>query len=49
MVLVWVYYSSLILFVGAELTQALVDALGHAVVPDPHARFVRRPIVGTAH
>jgi membrane protein len=40
-VLVWVYYSSLILFVGAELTQAFALEMGHPVEPDPHARFVR--------
>lgn len=42
-VLVWVYYSSLILFVGAELTQALAQELGHPVEPDPNARFTPRP------
>jgi membrane protein len=40
-VLVWVYYSSLILFVGAELTQAFASEMGHPVEPDRHARFTR--------
>lgn len=40
-VLVWVYYSSLILFVGAELTQAFTEEMGHHVEPDAHARFTR--------
>lgn len=39
-VLIWVYYSSLILFVGAEITQALALELGHPIVPDRHARLV---------
>lgn len=40
-VLLWVYYSSLILFVGAELTQAFAEEMGHPVRPDAHARFMR--------
>jgi membrane protein len=35
-VLLWVYYSSLILFVGAELTQAFAEEMGHPVHPDAH-------------
>lgn len=31
--LVWVYYSSLILFLGAEVTQAYARVLGHRVTP----------------
>lgn len=42
-VLLWVYYSSLILFVGAEITQAIAEELGHPVVLAPHARHVPRP------
>lgn len=38
-VLVWVYYSSLILFVGAELTQAFAEEMGHPVEPERHARY----------
>lgn len=38
--LVWVYYSSLIFFVGAELTQAFADEMGHHVEPDGNARFM---------
>jgi membrane protein len=41
-VLLWVYYSSLILFVGAELTQAFAGQLGHPVTPDAHARVMYR-------
>lgn len=40
-VLLWVYYSSLILFIGAEFTQAFAAELGHRIEPDAHARFVR--------
>lgn len=36
-VLLWVYYTSQILFFGAELTQAHARARGHDVVPSKHA------------
>lgn len=42
-VLVWVYYSSLILFIGAEITQAFATQMGHSIVPDPHARWIPQP------
>ena len=35
--LVWVYYSSLILFFGAELTQAYAHMQGASLLPDRHA------------
>jgi membrane protein len=35
--LLWVYYSSLILFFGAELTQAYVKSTGRTIEPDEHA------------
>ena len=39
--LLWVYYSSLILFLGAELTHAFVKEMGHPITPDAHARMIR--------
>jgi membrane protein len=36
-VLTWVYYSSIIVLVGAELTRALADARGKPIQPDNHA------------
>jgi membrane protein len=36
-VLTWVYYSSIIVLVGAELTRALADARGKPIQPDDHA------------
>jgi membrane protein len=39
-VLVWVYYSSLILFLGAEVTQAFVLETGDTVQPEDHARRI---------
>ena len=42
-VLLWVYYSSLILFIGAELTQAFVTQMGHPLAPDEHARMIKTP------
>lgn len=35
--LVWVYYSALILLLGAELTQSVADVRGHPIVPRAHA------------
>lgn len=42
--LVWVYYSSLILFVGAELTQVIASREGAALEPDEHAQVAHAPI-----
>lgn len=38
--LIWVYYSGLILFVGAELTQVWAKRSGVRILPDEHARAV---------
>lgn len=35
--LVWVYYSAIIVFIGAEATQVYARRQGHEVVPDEHA------------
>lgn len=40
--LVWVYYSALILLLGAELTQSVADVLGRPIVPRAHAVVRRR-------
>lgn len=45
LILLWVYYSSLILFFGAALTKARVLAAGKAVVPRAMAVRVREEIV----
>jgi membrane protein len=37
--LIWVYYSTVILFFGAELTQAIVRGQGRRIEPDEHAEF----------
>ncbi len=39
LILFWVYYSSMILLFGAEITQAQAEARGHQVVPQKHARM----------
>ena len=36
--LVWVYYSSIILFLGAEMTQVYAKQAGHRITPSKHAR-----------
>ncbi len=40
--LVWVNYSSLIIFFGAEFTQEFADAYGQRVRPKPHAVRVKQ-------
>lgn len=42
LVLLWVYYSSLILLYGAEFTQAYARSTGHRIVPDPDAVSVEQ-------
>ena len=37
LILLWIYYSSMILFFGAELTQVVSSHRGHAVLPEPGA------------
>jgi membrane protein len=41
-VLVWVYYASLVMFLGAELTQVLARRRGKQVEPEAHAICVER-------
>jgi membrane protein len=41
-VLVWVYYASLVVFLGAELTQVLARRRGKQVEPEAHAICVER-------
>jgi membrane protein len=36
-VLIWIYYSSMIVFFGAEFTQVYAKARGHGVLPSKHA------------
>jgi hypothetical protein len=42
-VLLWVYWSSQILFFGAELTQVYANEYGTKVVPKEHAVMVIQP------
>lgn len=45
--LLWVYYSCIILFFGAELTQAWVQTGGRELKPDKHAqRMGRKAVTG---
>jgi len=39
--LLWVYYSSLLVFLGAEFTQAYARQRGRAIEPDEHAQWAR--------
>jgi membrane protein len=45
LILLWVYYSSLILFFGAALTKARVLASGRRIIPRPTAVRIREDIV----
>jgi membrane protein len=40
--LIWVYYSSIILFLGAEFTQVYMRHRGQAIVPEEHATRVEK-------
>lgn len=39
-ILVWIYYSAQILFLGAEFTQVYANRIGAGVQPKPGARFI---------
>jgi len=39
-ILIWIYYSSMIVLFGAEFTQQYADRFGQHVRPKPHAVFV---------
>lgn len=39
-ILIWIYYSSLIIFFGSELAQQYADKFGQHIRPKPHAVFV---------
>lgn len=47
--LTWVYYSALILFFGAELTQVVTRRRGKRIVPDEHAVFEDSKGTAPAH
>lgn len=42
--LVWVYYSAIILLLGAELTQAVAAARGAPIRPSAHAELISGPV-----
>lgn len=41
-ILVWIYYSSLIVFFGSELAQQYADKFGQRIRPKAHAVFVKQ-------
>ncbi|MGH8125150.1 MAG: YihY/virulence factor BrkB family protein [Rhodanobacteraceae bacterium] len=43
LIVVWVYYSALILFLGAQVTQSCARHVGKPIRPKPHAQRVQRP------
>ena len=45
LILLWVYYSALVLFFGAALTKASVLASGRSIVPRPLATRIREQLV----
>jgi len=47
--LVWVYYSSIILYFGAEFTKSLAFARGAKIEPDEYADWQNKPVVAGAH
>jgi membrane protein len=47
--LVWVYYSSIILYFGAEFTKAFAFQRGGHIEPNEYATFQEKPVVAGAH
>ena len=41
LIVVWVYYSALILFIGAKITQIYARRFGKRIQPSPHARRIQ--------
>lgn len=41
-ILVWIYYSAVILYLGAEFTQVATDAMGGHIEPAPYAVHVKQ-------
>ncbi|HEY1021009.1 MAG TPA: YihY/virulence factor BrkB family protein, partial [Flavisolibacter sp.] len=49
-ILVWVYYSSIILYFGAEFTKVYATNKGEEILPDQYAEWDERPVVpGAKH
>jgi membrane protein len=44
LVLLWIYYSSMIFFLGAEFTQVLAKSRGKAPRPEPGAHEMQRTV-----
>ncbi len=45
LIMLWVYFSSIILLVGAEFTKVFARSRGHRIEPSPHAVRVDRQVV----
>ena len=43
LLLVWVYYSAIILLFGAEITQSRAQQYGHGLIPEDHAQRQSNP------
>ena len=48
-ILVWIYYTSMILFFGAEFTQTWAERRGQGIRPEPGAVPLREPRTSGAH
>lgn len=46
--IVWVYYSSIILYFGAEFTKAYALQKGERIVPDSYAEWTNKPAIAGA-
>ncbi len=45
--LVWVYYTSIIVLLGAEATQVYATSYGHGIKPEKHAVRVEEKLIGS--
>ena len=42
-ILLWVYYASAILYIGAEFTQVYSEAMGNRIEPSAYAVYIEQP------
>jgi membrane protein len=45
LILIWVYYSAIILYFGAEFTKVYANAHGNKIIPNGYAVAIRLKVV----
>ena len=49
LIILWVYYSAVILFLGAEFTKVYADEYGKGVRPNDYAVFIEKKEIPADH